>query len=71
MLNKLLIMCLRLKVRYQYKFFFNMVNYNLILDFYLLKILFFMFIVWQIMNVEDIFDVIMENDEENLEFVKI
>lgn len=71
MLNKLLIMCLRLKVRYQYKFFFNMVNYNLILDFYLLKILFFMFIVWQIMNVEDIFDVIKENDEENLEFVKI
>lgn len=48
-----------------------MVNYNLILDFYLLKILFFMFIVWQIMNVEDIFDVIKENDEENLEFVKI
>lgn len=71
MLNKLLIMCLRLKVRYQYKIFFNMVNYNLILDFYLLKILFFMFIVWQIMNVEDIFDVIKENDEENLEFVKI
>lgn len=47
-----------------------MVNYNLILDFYSLKILFFMFIAWQTMNVEDILDVIKENDEENSESAK-
>lgn len=47
-----------------------MVNYNLILDFYSLKKLFFMFIAWQTMNVEDILDVITENDEENSESAK-